>query len=58
MERAASFIETARSHGFESMAKYATADLAYIVEVSRYQVKVGGRWMPLRGSARDGHLPA
>jgi ketosteroid isomerase-like protein len=43
MERAASLYRDGEVTGFESMAKYATADLAYIVEVERYQVKVGGR---------------
>ena len=29
--------------GFENLAKYVTADLAYIVEVERCKAKVGGR---------------
>jgi ketosteroid isomerase-like protein len=29
--------------GFENVAKYVTADLAYIVEVERCKAKVGGR---------------
>jgi ketosteroid isomerase-like protein len=43
MERAASLYRDGEVTGFESIAKYASADLAYIVEVERYQVKVGGR---------------
>ena len=29
--------------GFENVAKYLTADLAYIVEVERFKAKLGGR---------------
>ena len=29
--------------GFENLAKYVTPDLAYIVEVERYKIKVAGR---------------
>ena len=43
MERAASLYRDGEVIRFESMAKYATAELAYIVEVERYQAKVGGR---------------
>jgi ketosteroid isomerase-like protein len=43
MERAASLYRDGEVSGFESIAKYASADLAYIVEVERYQAKVGGR---------------
>jgi ketosteroid isomerase-like protein len=43
MERAASNYSDGEIVGFENMAKYATSDLAYIVEVERYRAKVGGR---------------
>lgn len=43
MERAAAQFRDGRSVGFETVAKYVTVDLACIVEVERYQVKIGGR---------------
>ena len=43
MERAASNYRDGEIVGFENVAKYATSDLAYIVEVERYRAKVGGR---------------
>jgi ketosteroid isomerase-like protein len=43
MERAASNYRDSEIVGFENVAKYATSDLAYIVEVERYRAKVGGR---------------
>jgi ketosteroid isomerase-like protein len=43
MERAASNYREGEIVGFESVAKYATPELAYIVEVEHYQAKVGGR---------------
>lgn len=42
MERAASYYRDGEVIGFENVAKYVTADLAYIVEVERYKAKVGG----------------
>ena len=42
MERAASFYRDGRVTGFDSFAKFVTPDLAYIVEVERYEAKVGG----------------
>jgi ketosteroid isomerase-like protein len=42
MERAASLYRDGEVTGFETIAKYATPDLAYIVEVERYKAKVGG----------------
>jgi ketosteroid isomerase-like protein len=42
MERAASFYRDGEVTGFDSVAKYVTPDLAYIVEVERYKAKVGG----------------
>src|SRR5215212_4009750 len=43
MERAASNYRDGEITGFENVAKYVTPELAYIVEVERYQAKVGGR---------------
>src|SRR5215211_2181727 len=43
MERAASNYRDGEIVGFENVAKYATSDLACIVEVDRYRAKVGGR---------------
>ena len=43
MERAASLYRDGKVAGFESVAKHVTPDLACIVEVERYQAKIGGR---------------
>ncbi len=43
MERAASHYRDGETVGFENVAKHVTPELAYIVEVERYQAKVGGR---------------
>jgi ketosteroid isomerase-like protein len=42
MERAASTRRDGRFLGFEPLAKHATADLAYVVEVERLEAKVHG----------------
>jgi ketosteroid isomerase-like protein len=42
MERAASYYRGGEATGFERVSEYATADLAYIVEVERFQANVGG----------------
>jgi ketosteroid isomerase-like protein len=42
MERAASTRRDGRFLGFETLAKPATADLAYVVEVERLEAKVHG----------------
>jgi ketosteroid isomerase-like protein len=41
-DRAASTRRDGRFLGFETLAKYATADLAYVVEVERLEAKVHG----------------
>ena len=41
IERAASNYRDGEIVGFENVAKYITAELAYIVEVERYKAKVG-----------------
>jgi ketosteroid isomerase-like protein len=43
LERAASQFRDGEIVGFENVAKYATPELAYIVEVERSQIKIGGR---------------
>src|SRR5215217_579526 len=43
MERAASRYRDGEIAGFETVAKYVTSELACVVEVERYQAKVGGR---------------
>jgi ketosteroid isomerase-like protein len=43
MEGAASHYKEGEVVGVENVAKYATFDLAYIVEVERYRAKVAGR---------------
>jgi ketosteroid isomerase-like protein len=42
MERAASQLRDGEVLTFERISEYATADLAYIVEIERYRMKVGG----------------
>ena len=42
-ERAAMNYRGGRAISFESFAKYVTHDLSYLVEVERYEAKVGGR---------------
>jgi len=42
MERAASRYRDGEIAGFETVAKYVTSELACVVEVERYQAKVGG----------------
>lgn len=42
MDRAAAYYRDGRATGFERIAEYLTAELACIVEVERYESKVGG----------------
>ena len=42
-ERAASHYRDGGAAGFDTIAKYVTPDLAYLVEVERVESKVGGR---------------
>ncbi len=42
MERAATNYRDGEVIAFESVAKYVTPDLSYIVEVERYKAKIGG----------------
>ncbi len=43
LERAASNYRDGEASGFENLAKYTTAELAYTVEIERCQAKVEGR---------------
>jgi ketosteroid isomerase-like protein len=43
LERAASHYRDGEATGFENVAKYVTAELAYTVEIERMQAKVEGR---------------
>ena len=43
LERAASHYRDGEATGFENVAKYVSAELAYVVEVERGKAKVGGR---------------
>ena len=43
MERAASQFRDGEFVGFETVAKYATTELAYVVHIERTKAKVGGR---------------
>ncbi len=42
MERAASFYRDGRVVGFDALAKNATPDLAYLVEIERFEAKIAG----------------
>jgi hypothetical protein len=42
-EHAASLRRDGRATGFEIVAKYVTAELAYVVQIERLEAKVGGR---------------
>jgi hypothetical protein len=55
MERAAGRYTDGEIVGFETVAKYATSELACIVEVERYQAKVRGREGSPPGFARYEH---
>ena len=43
MERAASLYRDGEFTGFETVVKYVTAELAFIVEVERFKVRIAGR---------------
>jgi ketosteroid isomerase-like protein len=52
MERAASNYRDGRATGFETLARYVTPELAYVVEVERFEAKVGGSEEIARGALR------
>jgi ketosteroid isomerase-like protein len=43
LERAASYLRDGEITGFESVAKYVTLELVYVVQLVREKAKVGGR---------------
>lgn len=52
LERAASNYRNGGATGFETLATYVTPDLAYLVEVERFQAKVGERKEIASGALR------
>lgn len=52
LERASSQLRDGEPNRFERISEYATADLAYIVEIERTRVKVGGANEPAEVSLR------
>src|SRR5918994_4720866 len=52
MERAAWNYRDGGASGFETLARYATPDLAYLVEVERFEAKVGGEEKMASGALR------
>lgn len=56
MERAASFYRDGEVTGFDGLAKNATPDLAYVVEVERFKAKIAGKDEVAGCSAGHEHL--
>jgi ketosteroid isomerase-like protein len=52
MERAASNYRDGAASGFETLVRYATPDLAYLVEVERFNAKIGGEEKMASGALR------
>jgi ketosteroid isomerase-like protein len=52
MERAASNYKDGRASGFETLATYVTPALAYLVEVERFEAKVGEKEESASGALR------
>ena len=52
MERAASNYRDGRATGFETLASHVTDDLAYLVEVERFEAKVGDQEVMASGALR------
>ena len=52
MDRAASLYREGRVLGVDQLAKNVTPDLAYILEIERYEAKLGGGDQPVRVSLR------
>jgi ketosteroid isomerase-like protein len=52
MERAASNYTDGGATGFETLATYVTPDLAYLVEVERFEAKIGGNLETASGALR------
>ena len=52
MERAAGDYRDGGASGFESVARYVTADLGYLVEIESFEAKVGGEEKMASGALR------
>lgn len=52
MERAASNYRDGGATSFETLATYVTPDLAYLVEVERFEAKIGGNQEAASGALR------
>ena len=52
MERAAMNYRDGRAKGFDSLVTHVTPELAYLVEVERFEAKVGGREEMASGALR------
>jgi ketosteroid isomerase-like protein len=52
MERAAANYRAGRATGFETLRTYVTPELTYLVEVERFEAKVGGNDNVSRGALR------
>ena len=52
MERAAANYRDGRATGFETLAAHVTAELAYLVEIERFEAKVGGEEATASGALR------
>lgn len=52
LDRAASYFSDGRATGFEQIARAATDELAYTVEIERVEVRLAGRTEPSEWAAR------
>jgi len=52
MDRAASNYSEGRATGFETVAAQVTSELAYLLEVERFEAKVGGQEIAAAGALR------
>lgn len=52
MERAAANYRDGRATGFDTLGTYVTNELAYLIEVERFEAKVGGQETPASGALR------
>lgn len=52
IERAAGNYRDGRATGFDTLATYVTRELAYLVEVERFEAKIGGRDEMASGALR------
>lgn len=52
MERAAANYRAGGATGFETLSTYVTTELAYLVEVERFEAKIGDNEEPVSGALR------